>query len=56
MQKIVSLARVQLGSECQPGRMGFVYVAWIWDVRDSICSTNRSGVRNHMVVNCQLVC
>lgn len=48
---IVSLARVQLGSECQPGRMGFVYVAWILDVRDSICS-NESGVRNHMVVNC----
>lgn len=46
---MVSLARVQLGSECQPARMGFVY-AWIWDDSDSIGSSS-SGSVDHMVVN-----
>ena len=47
---MVSLARVQLGSECQPGRMGFVYdVARIRDASDSIGSS--SGSVDHMVVN-----
>ena len=51
VQKIVSLARVQLGSECQPGRMGFVYgLARIRDASDSI-GTNTSGSVDHMVVN-----